>query len=70
MHPGLWLAFGDLGGADFWRNKARVKHDGIINGPQDGVGSGSFSVRNSYQADGKSICTEQCSIKISVVANR
>ncbi len=20
MHPGLWLAFGDLSGADFWRN--------------------------------------------------
>lgn len=24
MHPGLWLGFGDLGGADFWRNKGRV----------------------------------------------
>lgn len=26
MHPGLWLAFGDLGGQDFWRNKARMEH--------------------------------------------
>src|SRR5688572_25488530 len=25
MHPGLWLAFGDLSGADFWRNKATVQ---------------------------------------------
>src|SRR5687768_6499997 len=25
LHPGLWLAFGDLSGADFWRNKAAVK---------------------------------------------
>ena len=24
MHPGLWLAFGDINGADFWRNKGRV----------------------------------------------
>jgi hypothetical protein len=26
MHPGIWLAFGDLGGADFWRNKGRVEY--------------------------------------------
>jgi hypothetical protein len=24
MHPGIWLAFGDIGGVDFWRNKGRV----------------------------------------------
>jgi hypothetical protein len=24
MHPGIWLAFGDLSGSDFWRNKGRV----------------------------------------------
>src|SRR5437773_51165 len=23
LHPGLWLAFGDLEGADSWRNRAR-----------------------------------------------
>lgn len=26
MHPGLWLAFGDLNGCDYWRNKAEVRH--------------------------------------------
>lgn len=26
MHPGVWLAFGDLNGQDFWRNKGRVDH--------------------------------------------
>jgi putative membrane-bound dehydrogenase-like protein len=26
MHPGLWLAFGDISGADFWRNKGRIEH--------------------------------------------
>src|SRR5687768_3637683 len=26
MHPGIWLAFGDFGGEDFWRNKAAIRH--------------------------------------------
>ena len=26
MHPGLWLAFGDASGHDFWRNKAAIRH--------------------------------------------
>src|SRR4051794_11817499 len=26
MHPGLWLAFGDISGTDFWRNKGVVRH--------------------------------------------
>ncbi|MBL9172124.1 MAG: PmoA family protein [Verrucomicrobiales bacterium] len=26
MHPGLWLAFGDLSGRDFWRNQGRIEH--------------------------------------------
>lgn len=26
MHPGVWLAFADLNGEDFWRNKARIEH--------------------------------------------
>jgi len=26
MHPGLWLAFGDISGSDFWRNKGRIEH--------------------------------------------
>lgn len=30
MHPGLWLAFGDLGEADFWRNKVTVEHGGFV----------------------------------------
>jgi putative membrane-bound dehydrogenase-like protein len=33
MHPGIWLAFGDINGADFWRNKARLEHDGFITPP-------------------------------------
>lgn len=26
MHPGVWLAFGDINGIDFWRNGGRIRH--------------------------------------------
>jgi putative membrane-bound dehydrogenase-like protein len=26
LHPGIWLAFGDINGSDFWRNKAAMEH--------------------------------------------
>lgn len=64
MHPGLWLAFGDLNGADFWRNKAQVKHDGFAMDPQGGAGRGTFTVQNRYEADGKTICREGSAISI------
>jgi hypothetical protein len=48
MHPGLWLAFGDLNGADFWRNKGKVKHESFVKGQQEGPGNCSFTVSNTY----------------------
>jgi len=56
MHPGLWMAFGDLGGADSWRLKARVEHVEFVARPSKNA----FAVRNRYlAADGKtSLCTE------------
>jgi hypothetical protein len=33
MHPGLWLAFSDISGQDFWRNKARIEHVRFIEEP-------------------------------------
>lgn len=60
MHPGIWLAFGDVSGHDFWRNKARVEHVRFVESPQGGKGEGSFSVENRYIADGNTICTEIC----------
>jgi hypothetical protein len=33
MHPGIWLAFGDISGADFWRNKGRMEHLRFIAAP-------------------------------------
>jgi hypothetical protein len=52
MHPGLWLAFGDLGGADFWRNKATVEHGGFVRPPHAEGDRGTFTVRNRYVAGG------------------
>lgn len=61
MHPGLWLAFGDLGGADSWRNKARVEHQAFLVEPEGGPGAGRFTVVNRYRsADGAVIAREVC----------
>ena len=58
MHPGLWMAFGDISGADFWRNKDRVRHLEFIGQPAPGMGRGEFAVRNRYEKGGKSIGEE------------
>lgn len=34
MHPGIWLAWGDINGQDFWRNKARIEHVRYIDQPK------------------------------------
>ncbi len=60
MHPGLWLAFGDLGGADFWRNKADVVHAGFVRAPNVEGDRGTFAVRNDYVAGGVTLCWEVC----------
>jgi Methane oxygenase PmoA len=62
LHPGLWLAFGDLSKADSWRNLAHVKHESFVVKPSAGAGSGEFTVRNRYLAnDGQAtLCYETC----------
>ena len=66
MHPGLWLAFGDLGGADFWRNKATVEHVGFTMPPRVEGAVGTFSVHNRYMADGTAVCDEVCTYTFQV----
>lgn len=48
-HPGVWLAFGDLSGADNWRLKAPVTHEGFVQEPRVTDGVASFAVKNRYQ---------------------
>jgi hypothetical protein len=64
FHPGLWLAFGDLSGGDFWRNKAKVDHVEFVSEPRaDGTG-GTFAVRNRYVRGDKTVCEELCRVAV------
>jgi hypothetical protein len=49
FHPGIWLAFGDLNGADFWRLKARVRHEGFVQPPKTVGEELTFTVSNIYE---------------------
>jgi hypothetical protein len=64
MHPGIWLAFGDVSGSDFWRNQAMVRHAGFDEAPEDGDGTGRFVVHNRYEAGDETLCDEICRITI------
>jgi hypothetical protein len=46
MHPGLWLAFGDINGHDFWRNKAVLKHERFTEVPAVRDGRLTFTTEN------------------------
>jgi hypothetical protein len=66
MHPGIWLAFGDLSGSDFWRNKAKVKHLRFAEPPTAKGDGGQFAVLNQYISGEKAICDELCRLTIRV----
>ncbi|MFA6240209.1 MAG: DUF6807 family protein [Candidatus Hydrogenedentales bacterium] len=69
FHPGVWLAFGDLGGSDYWRNKARVRHVRFVEPFVEETNTGRFTVVNRYErADGQGdpICEETCTYSIHV----
>jgi putative membrane-bound dehydrogenase-like protein len=57
MHPGLALAFGDLNGVDFWRNKGRIEHVRFVRGPRVEGGRLLFTAEERYLAtDGAEVC--------------
>ena len=59
MHRGLWLAFGDIAGNDFWRNKGpRVVHERFVENPTAGNGRGVFAVINRYVVGDQTLCRE------------
>jgi hypothetical protein len=60
MHPGIWLAFGDLGESDFWRNRGRVEHVEFLDPPRAEAGGARFTVRNRYRDGERTICFETC----------
>ena len=72
FHPGAWLAFGDAAGADFWRNKARVRHITFLVPPSGGEGFGRFAVVNAYETVDNPLRTlfmETCTYGIAADAN-
>jgi hypothetical protein len=67
MHPGIWMAFGDLDAADFWRNRARIKHVRFIEKPTGGIDRGSFVEEKKYlRSDGSLVCDEEfrCEVRV------
>jgi hypothetical protein len=54
MHPGIWLAFGDINGQDFWRNKARIEHVRFVHRPTVSSDRVTFTTEsNLVSADGQ-----------------
>ena len=49
FHPGIWLAFSDLSGHDYWRLRAAVRHEAFVAEPVTDRARGTFTVRNSYR---------------------
>ena len=68
MHPGVWLAFGDLGGEDFWRNRGRVEHVDFVVEPTAEMDGGEFSVQNRYLSGDRLVCNETCKITVWALA--
>lgn len=69
-HPGAWLAFGDFGDADFWRNKGHVRHLRFAGEPQGGEGVGRFTVVNAYETremPPRIVCEETCTYMVRVL---
>ena len=66
MHPGLWLGFGDVSGADFWRNKGRMEHAGFVHEPDVRDGAVHFTTTSRLVApDGKVVCMAQHALRVS-----
>lgn len=59
MHPGVWLAFGDINGEDFWRNKGRVEHLRFAEPPRVENGRLTFATESRLlTTNGQSVCTQ------------
>lgn len=65
MHPGIWLAFGDISGVDFWRNKGRIEHVEFVRPPAVKDNTGSIAIRNRYVDEkGREVCIEKLCVEI------
>ncbi len=68
MHPGAWLAFGDIGGNDTWRNRAIVRVARSVEPPQAQADRGSFAVKIRYfSRDIAVFAEEDCRYELRVL---
>jgi hypothetical protein len=61
FHPGIWMAFGDINGSDYWRCKAPIKFVEFAEQPTSKGGKGSFAARYQYleqQNSNQVVCEE------------
>ena len=66
MHPGIWLAFGDISGEDFWRNKARIEHVSFTAQPAVRNERLTFATRNRLVAqDGSELAAQDSRFEIA-----
>ncbi len=66
MHPGVWLAFGDVSGEDFWRNKAAIKHQRFTAAPEWKEGSLHFATLSTmHRADGSALADMACDFTLT-----
>ena len=70
MHPGVWLAFANINGVNFWHNNdGKVLHDGF----EEPVRAGAtvrFTTREHYvDADGQSVCRSTSRYQIARTPN-
>jgi hypothetical protein len=70
MHPGVWLCFSDLSGADPWRQKTAVRFTGFDAPPAVIDGAVRFTARSEYlataadAADAPVVCRERSTVSI------
>jgi glutamate racemase len=66
MHPGIWMAFGDISGNDFWRNKALIRHLKFSQSPRVASGELQFATESELVGnDGMMLAT--CTNKIRCI---
>lgn len=68
MHPGVWLAFGDLNGQDFWRNKARIEHLRFTEAPRTENRRVAFTTENELRSmQGTRLGTQHSHVAITAL---
>lgn len=61
FHPGIWWGFGDVGGNDYWRLKAKIVGGDFVEPPRANQGRAEFAVRNRMlDEDAALFCWQTC----------